>query len=80
MCSSRRREASQTSAITTAKDALILAGPEANQVEIHLGAGGTHEYDPRQPDRYNVTTFGETDIPVDVSASAAGPARISVTG
>src|SRR5580658_10640719 len=26
----------QASAITTAKDALILAGPDANQVEIHL--------------------------------------------
>jgi len=70
---------SQSSAITTAKDALILAGPEKNQVEIHLGAGGTHDYDARQPDRYNVTTFGETDIPIDVSASAAGPARFSVT-
>jgi LPS export ABC transporter permease LptF/LPS export ABC transporter permease LptG len=70
---------SQSSAITTAKDALILAGPEKGQVEIHLGAGGTHDYDPRQPERYNVTTFGETDIPVDVSASTAGSARVSVT-
>jgi LPS export ABC transporter permease LptF/LPS export ABC transporter permease LptG len=70
---------SQSSAITTAKDALILAGPEKNQVEIHLGAGGTHDYDPRQPDRYNVTTFGETNISIDASASAAGPAHVSVT-
>jgi LPS export ABC transporter permease LptF/LPS export ABC transporter permease LptG len=69
----------QTSTITTAKDALILAGPDANQVEIHLDAGGTHEYDPREPDRYNVTTFGTMNIPIDTSASAAGPARASVT-
>jgi len=61
---------SQQSSITTAKDALILTGPSKGQIELHLGSGSTHEYDPQYPDQYNVTTFGETDIPVDVSGVA----------
>jgi LPS export ABC transporter permease LptF/LPS export ABC transporter permease LptG len=70
---------SRTSSITTAKNALILSSSAKNEIEIHLGAGSTHEYDPRQPDRYNVTTFGETDIPIDVSTSTTGPANVSVS-
>jgi LPS export ABC transporter permease LptF/LPS export ABC transporter permease LptG len=69
----------QTSSITAAKDALVSSGPARNQIEIQLGAGSTHEYDPHQPDRYNVTTFVETDIPVDVSTSASGAASASVS-
>jgi len=61
---------SQQSTITTAQDALILTGPSKGQVELHLGSGSTHEYDPHYPDQYNVTTFGETDMPVDVSGVA----------
>jgi LPS export ABC transporter permease LptG/LPS export ABC transporter permease LptF len=61
---------SQQSTITTARDALIIIGPERGQLELHLGAGSTNEYDPRYPAQYNVTTFGDTDIPIDVSTSA----------
>lgn len=66
----RSANRSQQSAITTAKDALVLVGPSKGQIELHLGSGSTHEYDPHYPDQYNVTTFGETDIPVDVSGVA----------
>jgi len=59
------------SRITTAEDAFVVTGPSKGQIDIHLGAGDTHEYDARYPAQYNVTTFGETDIPVDVSAVAA---------
>jgi len=69
---------SQTSSITTAKDALVLSGAEKDEIEIHLGDGGTHEYDDRQPDRYNLTTFGETDIPIEVAGSGAGPSKAAV--
>jgi LPS export ABC transporter permease LptF/LPS export ABC transporter permease LptG len=61
---------SQVSSITTAENALIMLGPAKGQLELHLGSGSTHEYDPHDPDHYNVTTFGETDIPVDISAAA----------
>lgn len=56
----------QGTSITTAESASIMRGPD-NQLEIHLGRGSTQEYDPRRPDRYNVTTFGDSDLAVDLS-------------
>jgi LPS export ABC transporter permease LptF/LPS export ABC transporter permease LptG len=58
------------SAITVAQNALIIPGRSSGLMDLHLGRGSTHEYDPRHPNQYNVTTFGETDIPIDVSAAA----------
>ncbi|HEY6444616.1 MAG TPA: LptF/LptG family permease [Candidatus Acidoferrales bacterium] len=55
------------SAITMAENAEIILGPRRGQVELRLGSGSTHEYDPSHPDQYNVTTFADTDIPVDLS-------------
>ena len=69
----------RASSITAAKDALVLSGPAKNEIEIQLGAGSTHEYDPDRPDRYNVTTFGETAIPIEVSASASGAGNVAVS-
>jgi LPS export ABC transporter permease LptF/LPS export ABC transporter permease LptG len=68
---SRSADASDQSRVTTAEDAFVVTGSSRGQIDIHLGTGDTHEYDPRDPAHYNVTTFGETDIPVDVSVVAA---------
>ena len=43
------------------------------------GPGSTHQYDPRYPDRYNVTTFGENDLAVDISGSIASPKSASLS-
>jgi len=67
----RSASRSGPSTITTAEDAAVIPGPARGQVDIHLGVGDTHEYDARFPAQYNVTTFGETDIPVDLSAAVA---------
>jgi LPS export ABC transporter permease LptF/LPS export ABC transporter permease LptG len=67
----------RVSSITTAKNAAVFSGAQSNQIEIQLGAGSTHQYDPSQPNRYNVTTFGQTNIPIDLSSSPVnrpGPA------
>ncbi|HXW62138.1 MAG TPA: LptF/LptG family permease [Candidatus Acidoferrales bacterium] len=71
LIASRSANVSDQSRVTTAEDAFVLTGSSKGQIDIHLGAGDTHEYDPRDPAHYNVTTFGETDIPVDVSVVAA---------
>jgi len=65
------------SSVTVATDALVIPGRD--QLTLHLGAGSTHEYDPRFPSRYNVTTFGASDIPIDISSavSAAQNAPLS---
>ncbi len=62
---------SEGSAITVARDALIITASDSRQMDIHLGSGSTHAYDPRYPARYSVTTFGDTDIPVDFSQAAS---------
>ena len=66
----------KASAITTASEASVIAGPAEGQLELHLGSGSTHEYDPAAPAQYNVTMFGETDIPVDISLAAL-PQKVS---
>jgi LPS export ABC transporter permease LptG/LPS export ABC transporter permease LptF len=63
--------ASRQASVTIAEEAQIVANPAQHQIDIHLGSGSTHEYDPYAPDQYSVTTFGETDLPVDISAGAS---------
>ncbi len=65
---------SQQSSVTIAEEAQIVPNAAQHQIDIHLGTGSTHEYDQHTPDQYSVTTFGETDIPVDVSG-ATSPLR-----
>src|SRR6202050_107011 len=60
---------SQQSSVTIAEEAQIIASPAQHQIDLHLGRGSTHEYDQHTPDQYNVTTFGDTDIPVDISGA-----------
>jgi LPS export ABC transporter permease LptF/LPS export ABC transporter permease LptG len=70
-------ESSTTPAqITVAAKAAVLPGPTKDQLELQLGAGSTHEYDPRDPDHYNVTTFGESSLPIDLSGASAHPSNV----
>jgi LPS export ABC transporter permease LptF/LPS export ABC transporter permease LptG len=62
-----------TTDVTLADSAQVLLTPARNQIELHLGNGSTHEYDPAEPNHYNVTTFGESEIPVEMVNSAARP-------
>jgi LPS export ABC transporter permease LptG/LPS export ABC transporter permease LptF len=73
------------SAITIAGDATLVAVPGAeggkDRLDLHLGSGSTHEYDSHQPDRYSVTTFGQSDIPVDISTAVvrANPPALTLS-
>jgi LPS export ABC transporter permease LptF/LPS export ABC transporter permease LptG len=72
-------KASDVSVITVAKDAQVITGGPAGQAELHLGAGSEHEYDPHDRQRYNVTTFGESDIPIQVLPPAVPPKNSPLT-
>jgi LPS export ABC transporter permease LptF/LPS export ABC transporter permease LptG len=61
------------STITTAADAQLIQGAQQGQLELHFGAGSTHEYNPSDPTRYNVSTFGESEIPVEISSTETAP-------
>ena len=46
-----------TTDVTIAEGAQVVAGADNNQIELHLGNGSTHEYDPREPaslQRYDI--------------------------
>jgi LPS export ABC transporter permease LptF/LPS export ABC transporter permease LptG len=66
-------------AVTVAKNAQVISEDEGDRVELHLGPGSTHQYDPRYPERYNVTTFGENDLAVDISGNLASTRNSSLT-
>jgi LPS export ABC transporter permease LptG/LPS export ABC transporter permease LptF len=51
--------------ITIAERALVL-NEEHNTIRLHLMNGSQHESSPRSPGQYNITTFTETDIPIEI--------------
>jgi LPS export ABC transporter permease LptF/LPS export ABC transporter permease LptG len=54
--------------ITLAREGILVSeGPET--LHLHLTDGSTHETDPGSPDRYQISTFTETDIPITVPAA-----------
>ena len=55
------------SRLTLAEEAIVIADREQGKLEFHLRQGSTHEYSRREPERYSVTTFGQSDWPVEVS-------------
>src|SRR3984957_19595835 len=72
-------QATATSNLTLAQDAQVVAGTERHEIELHLGPGSTHDYDPHEPDHYSVTTFGQSDIPIDVSTTASATKSVAFT-
>ena len=60
-------EAKESFRITLAESAIVITDREQGKLQFHLRNGSTHEYDRREPDRYSVTTFGESDLPIAVA-------------
>ncbi len=52
--------------LTLAESAIVIADPHEDKLELHLGNGSTHGYDPRQPDHYDFTKFGASDQTVEL--------------
>src|SRR5579863_1127786 len=51
--------------ITLAEQGILVSeGPST--LHLHLTSGSTHETDPQDPSRYQISTFDETDIPIPV--------------
>ncbi len=60
--------------ITVAERAVVIS-EEDNKLRLHLVNGAQHETLPNSPDQYNITTFEESDIPIQLPAGDSGPAR-----
>ena len=51
--------------ITLAKEGVVVSeGPD--RLHLHLIDGSEHETDPKDPDHYNIITFQQTDIPIEL--------------
>jgi len=63
------------SRLTLAENAIVIAEPSEGKLEIHLQGGTTHEFDRSDPDRYSVTAFGQSDLPIEVNGVVAAQPR-----
>jgi len=72
-------DSSSATSVTLAQDAQVIDGASRDQIELNLGQGSQHDYDPREPNHYNVTTFGQSEIPIDLSAAVIGPKNVALS-
>jgi len=58
-----------TPKITLAKEGIVVSeGPD--RLHLHLIDGSAHETDPNNVDHYQISTFHETDIPLDLPSTS----------
>src|SRR6266699_7105403 len=55
------------SRLTLAENAIVIAEPNQGKLELHLKGGTTHEFAREDPNHYAVTSFGQSDWPIQVS-------------
>jgi LPS export ABC transporter permease LptF len=54
--------------ITLAKEGIVISeGPD--RLHVHLIDGSEHETDPKDSNHYNITTFEQTDIPIELPST-----------
>ncbi len=56
-----------TPRITTAEQALVLPGPQST-LRLHFREGSKHEISPKDANQYDISTFSETDTPIQTGA------------
>jgi len=55
--------------ITLAKEGVVVSeGPD--RLHLHLSDGSEHETDPKDADHYQIITFQQTDIPIELPSAA----------
>jgi LPS export ABC transporter permease LptF/LPS export ABC transporter permease LptG len=63
--------------ITLAREGILV--PQGRDLlHLHLKDGSTHETDPAAPDKYQISTFEQTDIPIDLPSSDSKVEQIPV--
>src|SRR5215471_5362367 len=55
------------SRVTLADNAIVIAEPRQGKLELHLQGGTTHEVSREDANHYSVTSFGQSDWPIEVS-------------
>ena len=63
--------------ITLAREGILV--PEGqDRLHLHLTNGSTHETDPRQSDKYQISTFQQTDIPIELPSTESKEEQLPV--
>src|SRR6266700_3579771 len=58
--------------ITLAKEAIVIS-EAPDRLHLHLVDGSEHETDPKDADHYQISTFQQTDIPLDLPSTENKP-------
>jgi LPS export ABC transporter permease LptG len=58
--------------ITLAKEAIVV-GEGQDRLHLHMVDGSEHETDPKDAGRYQISTFEQTDIPLDLPSTENKP-------
>ena len=67
------------SQVTLADNAIVIPEPRLGKLELHLQGGTTHEFSRADANHYSVTSFGQSDWPIEVSGLVpAHPRRRSI--
>jgi LPS export ABC transporter permease LptF/LPS export ABC transporter permease LptG len=65
--------------VTLADSAIVIAEPKRARLELHLQGGTIHEFSRDDPNHYSVTSFGQSDWPMEVSGlESAQPHQRSI--
>src|SRR5579863_7373191 len=54
--------------ITLAKEGIVVSEGQ-DRLHLHLTDGSAHETDPQQPSHYQISTFQQTDIPIELPST-----------
>lgn len=60
--------------VTLAKKAIVM-NEDADTIRLHLTDATQHETNPRRSDQYNISTYVESDIPIEVPNASTQPQR-----
>jgi LPS export ABC transporter permease LptF/LPS export ABC transporter permease LptG len=58
--------------ITLAKEGIVVS-EAPDRLHLHLVDGSEHETDPKDPDHYQISTFQQTDIPIELPSTGNRP-------
>ncbi len=58
--------------ITLAREGIVVSEGQ-DRLHLHLIDGSAHETDPKDPDHYQISTFQQTDIPIDLPSTENRP-------
>jgi len=63
------------SQVTLADSAIVIPEPKQGKLELHLQGGTRHEFSREDPNHYSVTSFGQSDWPIEVSGLGSAQPR-----